>query len=254
MQKLIYPTKVMKISQTYKENFSHSTSSTGKPKSYPIDDAVGSGKDAFFYAPCDLVVKRVYGVGNNGTNTIWLESINKVKLANGNETYVTIMVIHPNDKTLSKFKVSQIYKQYDKMFEKGDDGFATGKHLHIEIATTKFQNLKNNGWVKNSKGAWVISSKSIKPEDAFFIDTNFTKEVNNNGLKFKKLTNEEKVEYYTKVTDKTSIVDALKSIGVDSSFENRAAIASVNGITNYSGTSSENIKMLDLLSTGMLKK
>lgn len=254
MQNLIYPTKIMNISQSYEGNFSHEISSTGNPKSYPIDDVAGSKNDAYFYAPCDLVVKRVYGVGNNGTNTIWLESVNKVRLANGNESYVTLMIIHPNDKTLSKFKVSQIYKQYDKMFEKGDDGFATGKHFHIEVATTKFENLKNNGWIKNSKGAWVISNKAIKPEQAFFIDTKFTKQVNNNGLKFLQLTKDEINEFYPKVTNKTSIVDALKSINVDSSFENRAQIAEINGINSYEGTSAQNNKLINLLSQGKLKK
>lgn len=52
----------------------------------------------------------------------------------------------------------------------------------------------------------------------------------------------------------TSIVSALKSIGVDSSYGHRKSIAVANGISNYSGSSSQNVKMLNLLKAGNLKK
>lgn len=51
-----------------------------------------------------------------------------------------------------------------------------------------------------------------------------------------------------------SIVDGLKSIGVDSSYSNRKKIAQANGISNYTGTASQNTKMLNLLKQGQLKK
>jgi len=49
-----------------------------------------------------------------------------------------------------------------------------------------------------------------------------------------------------------SIVDALKSIGVDSSFTNRTKIAKKNGFLSYSGTPFENLKLLSLLKKGKL--
>ena len=52
----------------------------------------------------------------------------------------------------------------------------------------------------------------------------------------------------------TSIVSALQSIGVDSSFASRSSIAEMNGISNYSGTSEQNIQMLNLLKQGKLIK
>lgn len=51
-----------------------------------------------------------------------------------------------------------------------------------------------------------------------------------------------------------SIVDALKSINVDSSFSYRRKIASINGIKNYAGTSVQNITLLNLLKDGKLIK
>lgn len=62
--------------------------------------------------------------------------------------------------------------------------------------------------------------------------------------------------YYKKYTGKSnSIVDALKAVGVkDASFNKRAEIANANGIGGYRGIASENVKLLNLLKTGKLKK
>ena len=63
------------------------------------------------------------------------------------------------------------------------------------------------------------------------------------------------IQYYPKYTGKTvSIVDALKSIGVNSSYDNRMYIAKKNGITNYIGSASQNLRLLDLLKQGKLIK
>ena len=59
---------------------------------------------------------------------------------------------------------------------------------------------------------------------------------------------------YYKAFNSNSIVDGLKGIGVDSSFNNRKKIAKANGISNYEGTSSQNEKLLSLAKQGKLKK
>lgn len=51
-----------------------------------------------------------------------------------------------------------------------------------------------------------------------------------------------------------SIVDGLKSVGVDSSYANRKALAEANGIKNYTGTASQNTALLNKLKSGTLKK
>lgn len=51
-----------------------------------------------------------------------------------------------------------------------------------------------------------------------------------------------------------SIVDGLKSIGVDSSFANRKKIAAANGISGYSGTASQNNTLCSLGRQGKLKR
>ena len=64
-----------------------------------------------------------------------------------------------------------------------------------------------------------------------------------------------KVNYYDRYSGKTSsIVTALNSLGIGSSFANRKNIAKANGISNYVGTASQNIKLLILLKQGKLIK
>ena len=63
------------------------------------------------------------------------------------------------------------------------------------------------------------------------------------------------VSYYKKCASKyNSIVDALKSIKVDSSFSHRKKIAKANGIKLYLGTAKQNSTLLKLLKEGKLKK
>lgn len=62
-------------------------------------------------------------------------------------------------------------------------------------------------------------------------------------------------KYYKKCDKKyTSLVDALNSIGVNSSFSNRKVIAKKNGIQLYIGSAKQNTKLLNLLKQGKLKK
>lgn len=63
------------------------------------------------------------------------------------------------------------------------------------------------------------------------------------------------VAYYSKYTGTSaSFVDALKALGIDSSFTNRTKIAAKNGIASYAGNSSQNTALLKLLKQGKLIK
>lgn len=61
--------------------------------------------------------------------------------------------------------------------------------------------------------------------------------------------------YYPKYNGKTkSIVEALKSLGVDYSYKYREKIAAANGIINYIGAADQNTLMLKRLKDGVLKR
>ena len=64
-----------------------------------------------------------------------------------------------------------------------------------------------------------------------------------------------KIVYYPRYKGKSSsIVDALKSLSINPSKSNRKRIATLNGIKNYTGTATQNTKLLNLLKRGKLIK
>ena len=97
------------------------------------------------------------------------------------------------------------------------------------------------------------------------------KKVESNTNKIKKAVSKAKPKATAKTTPKTksktnnntikktnykgnSIVDGLKSAGVNSSYDNRKKIAQANGIKNYTGTAKQNTELLNKLKKGTLKK
>ena len=93
------------------------------------------------------------------------------------------------------------------------------------------------------------------------------KKVESNTNKIKKSVSTAKPKATAKTTPKTtsktikktnykgnSIVDGLKSVGVNSSYDNRKKIAQANGIKNYTGTAKQNTELLNKLKKGTLKK
>ena len=93
------------------------------------------------------------------------------------------------------------------------------------------------------------------------------KKVESNTNKIKKAVAPSKPKTTAKTTPKTnsktikktsykgnSIVDGLKSVGVNSSYDNRKKIAQANGIKNYTGTAKQNTELLNKLKKGTLKK
>ena len=183
---LTYPCKVMKITQNYNGKTSHYPHIVGSPKDYPIDEGCADTGRDWMYCPCDeMKVVKLYGVGNRGTNTIWLQSTSKVYFADGTSNYFTMMIIHPNDDDMRKLWVGQTFTRGQTICREGIDG-ATGYHLHISGGKGKMQ---GGGWAQNSKGKWVLTTTggTFKPEQLFYIDTAFTKVISYGGITFKNL-------------------------------------------------------------------
>lgn len=64
----------------------------------------------------------------------------------------------------------------------------------------------------------------------------------------------EKVYYPAYIGKSTSLVDALKSLGISSDFASRKKIAKANRIVAYAGTAGQNTRLYNLLRAGMLKR
>lgn len=197
MQKnyLTYPLKKMRITQSYTGSLSHKPHCTGTPKDYPIDDAgADTGRD-YFYCPCDeMVVRRIYGVGSGKTNTLWLQSTDRVYFADGTRDFFTMLITHPDDSDLRRIRVGQRFKRGESICREGKDG-ATANHFHFSCGKGIF---KGNGWCENSKGKWVLTVTTMaeKPEKLFYIDKSFTKILNSKGLWFEPLPQEKQSSKY----------------------------------------------------------
>lgn len=183
----------MRITQNCSGTTSHLPHVQGFPSDYPIDEGCEDGKRSFLYCPCDeMKVVRIYGVGTRGTNTLWLESTSPVLFADGTEDYFTMLVTHPDDSDLKKLRVGQTFKRKEKICREGKDG-ATANHFHISGGKGKF---KGNGWIKNSKGKWVltVTERAYRPESLFYIDRDFTRVIDKKCISFRDLPAKE----YTK--------------------------------------------------------
>lgn len=126
----------------------------------------------------------------------------------------------------------------------GETGNAYGKHLHLEIQDQN--NNKENPLISLNNTSGQIENTPNKKTNTYSTNTTTTikqstKNTNNIYL------NASNYHY-------GSIVDALKSINVDSSYSYRKKLAKNNGIQNYCGLYSQNVKMLNLLKNGKLKK
>lgn len=79
--------------------------------------------------------------------------------------------------------------------------------------------------------------------------------INTQSSSVKPETNVSRETYFSVFKSSScSIVDCLKSIGVDSSFTYRKRIASKNGVANYKGTAPQNDKLVSLGKKGKLIK
>lgn len=119
---------------------------------------------------------------------------------------------------------------------KEPDANATKIKAYVKGTTLKITKEASNGWGYTGEG-WV--------------NLYYTKKVTSSTS----TSNGTTTTYYAKYTGTSaSIVTALNAIKVDSSYNNRAAIAKLNGISNYTGTAAQNTILLNLLKQGKLIK
>lgn len=151
----LYPMEVLAISQGMFGNFSH--------KGSMAIDIIGSGsgiEDA--YAPFDLTLVWKDSLSGNG---LCFQSDREVLCADGSKSFVTFVMWHMND--IRAYRVGQQFKQGQKIYEEGRAGFATGNHIHLNVAKGKY----TGGYplVKNSSGVWVIKNQ-VEPFKIFFVN------------------------------------------------------------------------------------
>jgi len=128
----------------------------------------------------------------------------------------------------------------------------------MQIATNPNQEKKptaaNIAWQYTSKGRFpkIISSGN---SGNFDLNVLYKEPVAKKVEENVKKPIKKKIAYYPRYKGKSSsIVDALKSLSINPSKSNRKRIATLNGIKNYTGTATQNTKLLNLLKRGTLIK
>ena len=128
----------------------------------------------------------------------------------------------------------------------------------MQIATNPDQEKKpaaaNIAWQYTSKGRFpkIISSGN---SGNFDLNVLYKEPVAKKVEENIKKPIKKKITYYPKYKGKSkSLVDALKSLKINSSKKNREKIATLNGIKNYKGSASQNTKLINLLKRGKLIK
>jgi murein DD-endopeptidase MepM/ murein hydrolase activator NlpD len=170
MEKPLFPSKYMRITQGYNEG-------THKD-SFAIDNADIDYNISPIYAPFTGIIKKTYP---NDANEVWLESIDEVEYPDGTIDFMTIMFAHSND--ISNLFVGKRINKGEIFYYEGTKGNTTGNHCHIECGKGKFT---GTGWHKNNANYWSINSGK-RPEECLWIDESINI-IDNYGYNFKKIS------------------------------------------------------------------
>ena len=190
MEKPLFPSKYMRITQGYNEG-------THKD-SFAIDNGDIDYGISNLYAPFTGIIKKTYP---NDANEVWLESIDKVEYPDGTIDYMTIMFAHDND--ISDLFVGKRINKGEIFYSEGTKGNATGNHCHIECGKGKYE---GTGWYKNNSNYWSINNGK-RPEECLWIDDSINI-IDNYGYNFKKIStdNVDKKEEEEIVVDKKEFI------------------------------------------------
>ena len=217
----------------------------------------------------EMVVKDVKYTNHNTKGTATYGNFVKLKHENGKKSLYAHLKYGSID-----VSNGQTVTKGEKIGTMGQTGNAYGTHLHFEV--------RNEDETRENPNEYLNGTKSLdsKKENE---NINETKEENNPNLKptienentsnneplshenIKKLnpnaeiskTPSTNTSCETIIENKNyqggSIVDGLKAINIDSSYDYRSQIAIKNGIDNYHGTYNQNVYLLKLLKLGKLK-
>ena len=226
----------------------------------------------------------------NGTVTVAVKDVKGTNhYSKGLDTYGNyVKVKQDNGKTAlyAHMKYGSVKVSEGQYVQKGDiigsmgaTGNAYGKHLHLEIKNENNVNenpidslnsvsevsssnqVQNNDSVQSNET--IQNNETIQGNESVYNTQNNDSVSNNDQLSDDVKENVEVSESFNNGSFEYlsareyrggSIVDGLKFCGCESSFTYREKLALKNGIDDYHGSYSQNVKLLKLLKEGKLKK
>ena len=178
-------------------------------------------------------------------------------------TNANVIIGEVNDHTTNE--LSALKSQLDdttSLLQEGDNSIlekidTTTESITEKIDTGTEQILKNNAENTSSILDAVNQNTNNISTQISGMENKVNTVVNNTTVNNTQASKTAKtVKYYEPIKSYkgNSFVDALKKRGVNASMAFRKKIASVNGIKNYTGTTKQNSKLLNLMKKGKLVK
>lgn len=152
MEYVNFPLKYLEVSQKQNANYSHKGIKA-------IDFVSNNEENKKVYAPFTGKIVKIY----NKNNSIWFQSLEKVKFSNGVIDYATVRLVHSNN--IKDLYVGKIIKKNSYFYKMGNKGNTTGNHVHIEIARGK-----QNGYKEKNKYGNYEMPNTINVYDGFFLN------------------------------------------------------------------------------------
>lgn len=177
MEKMFFPMQTLRVTQGYGVAYGGVKANTySHAGGYALDLGGADGGADWLYAPCDMVVRRIYG----SYNAVWFESLEDIEGVGGT---VIMLCLHMNnaDREALGMRVGKVFKRGEKCYREGMSGKVTGTHVHLELGRGP---MTGTGWAVNAQGVWVIN-RPLVPSEVFTLGTD-VKVVNTGGYAWKR--------------------------------------------------------------------
>ena len=177
----IYPFDYMRITQNH--NQGNHIPHWNPFKDYadkPWDEASKDGGRQYFIPQNNYVIEEIL----IDVRSVRLRTEKEVKIPYQEEPIILYVTLtHMKKETLDRLRVGQVIHKGEKVILEGNEGGASGNHFHCTANIGKYYGLKHN-----SNGKWVFCyEKSLLPDEAFYVDPNFTTIINANGYNFNEI-------------------------------------------------------------------
>ena len=181
MEYAVYPFDYMRITQSH--NDGNHVPHWNPFKDYadkPWDEASKDGGRQYFIPQNDYIIEEVL----TGYRSVRLRTKDKVKIPYQEEpTILYITLTHMKKETLDRLRKGQIIHKNEKIILEGNEGGAKGNHFHCTANIGNYYGIK-----QNSNGAMCfVYDKSLVPDEAFYVDPNFTHIIDAKGYNFKEI-------------------------------------------------------------------
>ena len=143
----LFPCQTMMVTQGAFDEYSHQ-----KQNALDIQPTNGMA-----FAPFNAKVVRV-DPGETTCNGVWLQSIDKVRYADGSYDYMTVLFMHDND--IADLTVGRVLTQGEYFYQSGTMGNSSGAHIHVAVY---------RGAYSDDMAIYGFGSGNVNVEDALFV-------------------------------------------------------------------------------------